>query len=149
MPGLPETAEQCDYDAFVHSPSINGKQFLYPWEKSDRIGDWLKAKGFCAAHCAEMVTIHSAAENKFFVDFMNSLGATGDYIWLGAETHRKKFTGWSNGEKGDYDNLASDSNDEAGITCLTAHSRNDWYNKSCLLSTVYVACQRADTQKEE
>jgi len=153
IPVLPAVSKVCNYDAFVASTKFNNKVFLFPWETDNQRGNWLKAWGYCAAHCAEMVTIHSEEENKFFLDFMRNVGfddkgENGNKvsIWLGAQVHNKTFTNWSNGEKGDFNPAAIGEYNEDGLTCLTAAFKitNDfWYNYFCDRNSNFIACQRS------
>jgi len=152
LPELPAKSKICEYDAFHASTAYGSKVFLFPWETADQRGSWLRNRGYCAAHCAEMVTIHSQAENQFFLDFMRStvfddsgLNAANVAIWLGAQIENKTFNGWTNGEINDYNNPKSTEYNEDGLTCLTAAwsiDNNYWYNYFCDWNNYFVACQR-------
>lgn len=143
----------CEYDAFVASTAYNEKVFLFPWETINRRGNWLKASGYCAANCAELVTIHSEEENKFFLNFMRDVGFDGKgmdgdkvAIWLGAQVNNKTLKYWSNGESVDYDNKGTGEYNEDGLTCLSAAYKitNDyWYNYFCDYNYNFFACQRS------
>lgn len=144
LPGLPARSKVCKYDAFMSSTPYNGKVFLFPWETTDRKGDWLKNYGFCAAHCAEMVTISSAAENSFFLNFMRRSELT-DAVWLGAQVKNQTLSGWTDGQSLVYENKATGEYNDDGLTCLTAAygvTNDKWYNYFCDYNSYFVACQR-------
>ncbi len=141
----PKQKQFCDYDAFSSSQPYNGKVFLHPWKKVERQADWWEARGYCAAHCAELVTINSAEENAFFLDFMRNVGIT-QGVWIGAEvTNKVEFDNWSNGSPAPYHNKAVGEYDQDGYSCINAAyivSQNFWYNYLCDYTGYFVACQR-------
>lgn len=98
----PYKTNYCASDAFVSSLPINGKNFLAPWKKSDRSNvDWYEASGYCAAHCAEMVTIQSAEEHEVFTNFTNSFYYRN--VWGGAQiANDTAFAHWINGADATY-----------------------------------------------
>lgn len=142
---MPQISENCEYDAFISSTPFNGKVFLHPWKKTERTADWFETRGYCAKHCAELVTIRSAEENVHFLSFMRSISLT-DAVWLGAEVeNRTEFASWSNGENVTYSNKAPGEYNEDGRTCLNAAyvtSQNLWYNYYCYHPNYLIACQR-------
>lgn len=141
---MPAVNQFCEYDAFVASDPYNGKVFLQPWESSERLGDWYEARGYCAKHCAELVTIHSATENAFFFDFMRQVNFY-TWVWMGAEIESlAAFTTWSNGEPNDYSAMAPGEPNEPGHTCLNGGPNiyNYWYNDYCYDTNALIACQR-------
>lgn len=142
---MPQANQLCEYDAFIASTPYNDKVFLHPWKKTERNADWYEARGYCAKHCAELVTIQSSEENDHFLNFMRSINLN-DAVWLGAEIEDKaEFSVWSNGEKATYWNKASGEYNEIGRTCLNAAyatSQNLWYNYYCTYPSYLVACQR-------
>lgn len=144
---MPQVNNFCEYDAFISSTEYNGKVFLHPWKKSERTADWFEARGYCAKHCAELVTIQSAAENTHFLNFMRSINLY-DAVWLGAEIDNPltNFTTWSNGENATYLSKAPGEYNESGHTCINAAyvtSQNLWYNYYCTYTNYLVACQRS------
>lgn len=147
---MPTVKTNCDFDAFISSTPYNGKVFLHPWKKDERKGDWYEARGYCAANCAEIVTIQSAAENEFFLNFMREVGLD-TAVWLGAEIEdRAEFTVWSNNLTAKYHNKQPLEYDQFGHTCLNAALLTDfntWWNYPCTLANYLVACQRSATWK--
>lgn len=136
-------------DPFISSTTYKDKVFLVPW-MADRIGDWYFNRGYCAEHGAEMVTIHSQAENNFFHSFMRSVGMQKEGVWLGAQiVDKKDIKLWGNGQNFDY--LATKGPQEynedgpEGITCLVSGwtlTDNWWGNQFCTPHKAYIACQR-------
>jgi len=144
---MPIVKTFCDNDAFISSQAINGKVFLHPWNTDERRGDWYKARGYCAAHCAEIVRIDSKEENDLFLAFMRSVGMTAPGVWLGAEVdNRVPFTNWANGDIALFPN--NKNYPDPGHTCVSANrgltTLNLWYNDPCGGDTAYIACQRSD-----
>ncbi len=145
--------EDCPDEAFIVSYPFQDKVFLHPWKTSDRRGDWFNNRAYCARHCAEMVTIHSEEEQKFFFDFMRSVGMTHPGAWLGAQIDdRKDFRRWYNGvEASHYIPVAPGEYNEGGLTCLDIgwdESVAFWRNYYCTgaVSNIhFVACQRASS----
>lgn len=142
---MPTVKRNCDYDPFISSTPFDGKVFLHPWKKSERKADWFEARGYCAANCAELVTIQSAAENEFFLNFMRSVNLD-DAVWLGAEVEeRVEFSYWSNGLAATYHNKQPSEYDQTGHTCVNAAyltNINTWWNYYCTVTNYLVACQR-------
>ncbi len=142
---MPPINQFCEYDAFVSSTPFKDKVFLHPWKKSERNADWFEARGYCAKHCAELVTIQSAEENAHFLKFMQSI-LLNDFVWIGAEIeNRAPFTKWSNGENATYVSQAPGEYNEDGRTCANAYIVGDkyyWYNYYCYYPSYFVACQR-------
>lgn len=152
MPILPAIRPLCDSDAFVASIPYKSKVFLIPWETVNQHGNWLKAAGYCAANCAEMVTIHSEEENRFFLNFMRNVVFDGTApnedkvsIWLGAQVYNKTIVRWSNGERFDYENRPKGEYNIDGLTCLTAATTtyDYWSNNYCNFEYNFFACQRS------
>jgi len=148
---MPFEKEFCNYDAFISSQPINNKVFLHPWNTDERQGDWYKARGYCAAHCAEIVRIDSVEENTLFLEFMRSVGMTAPGVWLGAEVDdRVAFTNWTSGAPVNFTNNANYP--DAGHTCVSANrgltTANLWYNDKCTgdaADKAFIACQRRVT----
>lgn len=142
---MPQRNDFCEYDAFVSSTPFKGKVFLHPWKKTERIADWFEARGYCAKHCAELVTISSEEENVHFLNFMRSVNLN-DAVWLGAEVENNAdFKAWSNGQNVTYTNKAAGEYNEPGRVCVNAAwstSQNFWYTYYCTYPNYLVACQR-------
>lgn len=147
---MPQKSKNCDFDAFISSTPYEGKVFLHPWKRSERTGDWFEARGYCAKHCAELVTIQSEKENDHFLKFMRSVNAH-DAVWLGAQiVNGTDFTVWSDGKLARYSNLAPGERNKRGRTCANAAFRatdNFWYNYYCTHASYLVACQRSESWK--
>jgi len=138
----------CDNDVFISSTTINNKVFLVPGNVKDRQSDWFGTRSYCAQHCAEAVTIHSAAENDFFINFININGGT--QTWIGAQVVNGNIT-WSNGEVVDFSNPITAAEFSAAKEpineCIHAYTVNSkWYAyETCTYNLFYVACQRSAT----
>ncbi len=136
-------------DPFISSERHENKVFLHPWKQDEKKGDWYYNRAYCAQHCAEMVTIHSAAENEFFLNFMRSVGMEHPGTWLGAQIRNKRdIFKWYNGLEMTYCPKAPGEFNEEGLTCLDVgffNTETDWRNYYCTggLSNLHVvACQR-------
>lgn len=135
----------CDHDAFLSSKPINNKVFLAPYKSAERIGDWYENSGYCAAHCAEMVTIQSAEENTHLVNFMRSTGMKKG-VWLGATIFNKQdFTHWYSGAPVTYTHPkdVNEYNEEDLTPLLTGFGNKSlWGNWYFTEPGISIACQR-------
>lgn len=134
----------CDVDPFISSKPINDKVFLIPGNINERQSDWYGARAYCAAHCAESVTLHSQDENDFFMNF--SVVSGGQQFWIGAQVAKGNIT-WSNGETVDYSNSITaeefNSADEPMKNCIHAWIDDfKWHAFVPCNTQFFIACQR-------
>lgn len=119
---------------------------MIPGNVNDRQSDWYGSRSYCAQHCAEAVTLHSQAENDFFINFTVINGGT--QTWIGANVAAGNVT-WSNGEVVDYTNPITvaefQTAKEPTFNCVHTWTSNlKWYAYvRCDNKAFYIACQRS------
>lgn len=138
-----------DDDPFISSTPYGNKVFLHPWITNERKGDWYYNRHYCAQNCAEMVTIHSSAENEIFHEFMRSVGMVHPGTWLGGQIREKQeMRNWYDGVEVTFMKKAPGEFNENGLTCLDAGwdtAQTWWRNWHCtgdISNRHLVACQR-------
>jgi len=98
------------------------------------------AKAYCIAEGAHLVTISTAAENKFVWDL-----ATGLSRWIGLEattpTMLKTAYKWVNGEPKPFENWASGEPSGFGACVRMVPTSGLWQTRACE-NTIAVTCER-------
>lgn len=142
--------KHCHHDAFIASDVYEGKEFLFPWKTSERKGDWNYNRGYCAQHCAQMVTLRNQNEHMFFYNFMVQNGMLHPGAWLGAQVNQKQLLRWYNSDELiEYNPVAPGEYDQTGLTCLDIgwdNGQSWWRNYHCagaLSDLHFIACQRS------